>query len=82
VPALHADISPAADFEQMKGRGCRIISSDALQAVTPDAPGGVKTHFVIVDAVGVTETEKSCAIPSIVNPLVVYRFSTPLRQEQ
>jgi type I restriction enzyme, R subunit len=34
-------------FEQMKGRGCRIVSPDDLQAVTPDAK--VKTHFVIVD---------------------------------
>ncbi len=57
------NIASAAYFEQMKGRGCRIISSDALQAVTPDAPGGVKTHFVIVDAVGVTESEKSCSQP-------------------
>lgn len=57
------NIASAAYFEQMKGRGCRIISSDALQAVTPDAPGGVKTHFVIVDAVGVTETEKSLSRP-------------------
>jgi len=57
------NIASAAYFEQMKGRGCRIISSDALQAVTPDAPGGVKTHFVIVDAVGVTESEKSLSKP-------------------
>ncbi|GMV26428.1 MAG: DEAD/DEAH box helicase [Phycisphaerae bacterium] len=57
------NISSAAYFEQMKGRGCRIISSDAFQAVTPDAPGGVKTHFVIVDAVGVTESEKTLSKP-------------------
>jgi type I restriction enzyme, R subunit len=57
------NIASAAYFEQMKGRGCRIISSDALQAVTPDAPGGVKTHFVIVDAVGVTESEKTLSKP-------------------
>ncbi|MBX3380847.1 MAG: DEAD/DEAH box helicase family protein [Phycisphaeraceae bacterium] len=57
------NISSAAYFEQMKGRGCRIISPDALQAVTPDAPGGVKTHFVIVDAIGVTESEKTLSKP-------------------
>ena len=57
------NISSAAYFEQMKGRGCRIISSDALQAVTPDAPGGKKTHFIIVDAVGVTESEKTLSKP-------------------
>src|ERR1700675_2875901 len=36
-------------FEQMKGRGCRVIDPDALQSVTPDARH--KTHIVIVDAV-------------------------------
>ncbi|MHB8766992.1 MAG: type I restriction endonuclease subunit R, partial [Deferrisomatales bacterium] len=36
-------------FEQMKGRGVRVIRPDDLQAVTPDAPA--KDHFVIVDAV-------------------------------
>jgi type I restriction enzyme, R subunit len=42
-------------FEQMKGRGSRIIKPDDLRAVTPDASS--KTHFVIVDAVGVCESE-------------------------
>ena len=42
-------------FEQMKGRGVRIIDDADLQAVTPDAQA--KTHFVIVDAVGVTDTD-------------------------
>jgi len=42
-------------FEQMKGRGVRIIDKDELQAVTPDAPA--KTHFVIVDCVGVCEQD-------------------------
>jgi len=40
-------------FEQMKGRGVRIIDSNDLRAVTPDAK--CKDHFVIVDCVGVTE---------------------------
>jgi type I restriction enzyme R subunit len=48
-------------FEQMKGRGCRVIDSDSLQSVTPDAK--TKTHFVIVDAVGVCEDEKSATRP-------------------
>lgn len=43
-------------FDQMIGRGTRVISSTDLQAVTPDA--GQKTRFVIVDAVGVVEAEK------------------------
>ena len=42
-------------FEQMKGRGVRVIDSNELKAVTPDA--NAKTHFVIVDCVGMTETE-------------------------
>ncbi|MGQ0848374.1 MAG: type I restriction endonuclease subunit R, partial [Actinomycetota bacterium] len=42
-------------FEQMIGRGSRVIDETDLDSVTPDA--GRKTHFVIVDAVGVTETE-------------------------
>ena len=44
-------------FEQMKGRGVRTISSTDFNAVTPDALN--KDRFVIVDAVGVTETELS-----------------------
>jgi type I restriction enzyme R subunit len=42
-------------FEQMKGRGVRVINPTDLQQVTPDAT--IKDHFVIVDAVGVTETQ-------------------------
>jgi len=42
-------------FEQMKGRGVRVINEADFQAVTPDAKA--KTRFVIVDAVGVTESE-------------------------
>jgi type I restriction enzyme R subunit len=48
-------------FEQMKGRGCRVVSPDDLQSVTPDAT--VKDHFVIVDCVGVCEEEKSTTKP-------------------
>ena len=44
-------------FEQMKGRGTRTISDDEFQAVTSDARS--KTHFVLVDAVGVYERLKS-----------------------
>ena len=44
-------------FDQMTGRGVRTISPTDFNAVTPDA--GNKDHFVIVDAVGVTETELS-----------------------
>jgi type I restriction enzyme R subunit len=43
-------------FEQMKGRGVRIIDPNDLRAVSgPEAVA--KTHFVIVDCVGMTETQ-------------------------
>ena len=51
------DVKSAAYYEQMKGRGTRVIGSDALQQVTPDAL--TKTRFVLVDAIGVTETDKT-----------------------
>jgi type I restriction enzyme, R subunit len=55
------DIRSLTYFEQMKGRGCRVIDPDKLHSVTPDARQ--KTHFVIVDAVGVCESEKSTSKP-------------------
>ncbi|MDB4306151.1 DEAD/DEAH box helicase family protein [bacterium] len=48
-------------FEQMKGRGVRVIDRNDLKAVTPDTEA--KTHFVIVDCVGVTESEISDTQP-------------------
>lgn len=50
------DVKSRGYFEQMKGRGTRTITSTELAAVTPDETH--KTHFVIVDAVGVCESEK------------------------
>jgi type I restriction enzyme R subunit len=49
------DVKSGNYFEQMKGRGSRVISADDLQAVSGDATA--KTRFVIVDAVGVCERE-------------------------
>ena len=48
-------------FEQMKGRGVRVIDPTELQAVTPDA--AAKTHFIIVDCVGATEAVLSDTQP-------------------
>lgn len=48
-------------FEQMKGRGVRVVSDDDLQAVSPGAT--TKTRFVLIDAVGVTETDMGEARP-------------------
>lgn len=55
------DVKSRVYFEQMKGRGTRIISSTDLNAVTPDVPH--KTHFMIVDAVGVCENDKTDSRP-------------------
>jgi type I restriction enzyme R subunit len=49
------EVKSRSFFEQMKGRGVRVIDTNELQAVTPDAT--TKTHFVIVDAVGVCEND-------------------------
>ena len=51
-------------FEQMKGRGVRTINTDDLRSVTGDATA--KTHFIIVDAVGVCDAVKtdSQSLPS------------------
>ena len=48
-------------FEQMKGRGVRVIDSDQLRTVTPDAQA--KDRFVIIDAVGVTEADLHDTVP-------------------
>ncbi|HLN02875.1 MAG TPA: type I restriction-modification enzyme R subunit C-terminal domain-containing protein [Bryobacteraceae bacterium] len=47
------DVRSLNYFEQMKGRGVRVLNSDELRSVTPDAT--TKDRFVIVDAVGVTD---------------------------
>lgn len=55
------DVRSNVYFEQMKGRGTRTISSTDLKAVTPGTES--KTHFVIVDAVGVCESDKTESRP-------------------
>ncbi len=57
-------------FEQMKGRGVRVIKPDDLKAVTPDATA--KDHFVIIDAVGVCEQDKTDARPMEKKPSVSF----------
>lgn len=53
-------------FEQMKGRGVRVIEPDVLRSVTKDAKA--KTHFVIVDCVGITESELTDTRPLETKP--------------
>jgi type I restriction enzyme R subunit len=56
------DVKSRNYFEQMKGRGTRILDADSLRKVTPSATTN-KTHFVIVDAVGVTQSCKTDSRP-------------------
>lgn len=54
---VHSDVL----YTQMKGRGCRVISDDKLKEITPNAD--TKECYYIVDAVGVTESEKNIPKP-------------------
>lgn len=56
------DINSEVLYTQMKGRGCRTIADDKLQLITTNATS--KDCFYLVDAVGVTEHEKSIPEPS------------------
>ena len=55
------DVKSEVLYTQMKGRGCRVIQDDKLKEVTPNAT--TKECFYIVDAVGVTESDKSMPNP-------------------
>jgi type I restriction enzyme, R subunit len=56
------DVKSRNYFEQMKGRGTRVIDFDDLKKVSPSAKI-TKDHFVIVDAIGVTKTLKTDSRP-------------------
>ncbi len=51
------NVKSAGFFDQMKGRGVRVITPDKLRVVTPSARA--KDRFIIVDAVGVCEQDKT-----------------------
>ncbi|VFR25717.1 Type I restriction-modification system, restriction subunit R [plant metagenome] len=55
------DVKSEGYYEQMKGRGVRTIPDADLRAVTPDAQ--TKTRFVLIDAVGVSESKKNASQP-------------------
>lgn len=61
------DVKSKNYFEQMKGRGTRTLDKDSLQKVTPSAQSA-KTHYVIVDAIGVTKSVKTASQPLITKP--------------
>ncbi len=56
------DVKSRNYFEQMKGRGTRVIDFDDLKKVSPSAKV-TKDHFVIVDAIGVTKSLKTDSRP-------------------
>ena len=63
------DVKSRNYFEQMKGRGTRTLDMDDLKKVTPSAVSA-KTHYVIVDAIGVTRSLKTASQPLITKPTV------------
>lgn len=56
------DVRSRSYFEQMKGRGTRTLNAEELQKRSPSAHTA-KTHFVIVDAVGVCQSIKTDSRP-------------------
>ena len=66
------DVKSRNYFEQMKGRGTRTLEHDDLKKVSPTAVSG-KTHYVIVDAIGVTKSLKTASQPLITKPSVPLR---------
>ena len=63
------DVKSRNYFEQMKGRGTRTLDIDDLRKVTPSAVSA-KTHYVIVDAIGVTKSLKTASQPLITKPSI------------
>ena len=63
------DVKSRNYFEQMKGRGTRTLQHDDLKKVSPSTTSA-KTHYVIVDAVGVTKSLKTASQPLITKPSV------------
>ena len=66
------DVRSRNYFEQMTGRGTRTLDHDDLKKVTPSA-ATAKTHYVIVDAVGVTKSLKTASQPLDTKPSVPLR---------
>ena len=65
------DVRSRTYFEQMKGRGTRVLTATDLQAVS-GADARAKTHFIIVDAVGVCESDKTDSRPLEKKPTVAF----------
>lgn len=63
------DVKSKNYYEQMLGRGTRTYGEDDLKKVTPSAKSA-KTHFVVIDAIGVTKSHKTDARPLEKKPSV------------
>ncbi len=63
------DVKSRNYFEQMKGRGTRTLEHDELKKISPSVTSA-KTHYVIVDGVGVTKSLKTASQPLITKPFV------------
>ena len=64
------DVRSSVYFEQMRGRGVRTIDPAALAAVTPGAVA--KDRFILIDAVGVTDSLKTQATPLEREPAIAF----------
>jgi type I restriction enzyme R subunit len=66
------DVKSKGYFEQMKGRGTRTLDQDSLKKVS-SAAKSAKTHYVIVDAIGVTKSLKTDSRAPITRPTVPFK---------
>jgi type I restriction enzyme, R subunit len=66
------DVRSRVYFEQMKGRGTRVLTPTDLQAVSGEE-ARTKTHFVIIDAVGVCESDKTESRPLDRQPTIALK---------
>ncbi len=63
------DVRSRGYYEQMKGRGVRSLDGESLKKVSNSA-AGAKTHFVLIDAVGVEKSLKTESRPLEKKPSV------------
>ena len=62
------DVKSKSYYEQMKGRGTRTCSLEQLRATGTPSAKFTKDHFVIIDAVGVEQSQKTDSRPLEKNP--------------
>ncbi|OQP65861.1 restriction endonuclease subunit R [Niastella vici] len=62
------DVKSKSYYEQMKGRGTRTCSLEQLKATGTPSAKYTKDHFVIIDAIGVEQSQKTDSRPLEKNP--------------